>query len=263
MAGLTKLVKHLKKGEALVITPRIERWLIQHPGGVVLDEDALDLLRQIGEQAKVNDVRSARFGASSRGTCHRQQVFAFLGMPTEGMRDPTLQNIFNDGTFRHLRWQLMGMQAGVFTHVEYPIEIPHLRVRTALDGLNADDQWFFELKGAANWTSNLEGVPDKHLLQIHTCMIATGWDMCVYVMEDKRTQQWREMIVRRDPRIMNQVKKELAILNEAVEARRLPRILPECQAKKGAYTSCPYRQHCLAQEDWHGNDWPEEGQWPE
>lgn len=262
--ALTRIIKNIRKGEQLVITPRIDQYLLHHPDGIHWDTSAFEALTEIvGVEAK-NSNRANRFGASSRGSCQRRQVFQFLGMPQEQILSPVTVNLFMDGKLRHLKWQIMGMQAGIFTHVEHPVEVPQYRLKCSLDALNADEAWFFELKGDSNWTKALEGiVPERHNLQIHTCMLATGWDMCVYVIEDKRSQEWREIIVRKDPVVMRQVKKELAQLNEAIDYQRLPPILSECQAKQGPYTTCPYNKRCLGQEDWYDNEWPEEGKWPD
>lgn len=260
MSGLTRVLKSIKRGESLIITPRIDQWLVQHPEGLLLDEDGLAVLERLVTRTASGE-RSGRFGASSLGTkCPRQQVYSYLGMPTTGMRDPFTQNLFNDGTWRHIRWQLMGLQAGVFTHVEWPVAVPQLRLKTSLDALNVDEGWFFELKGDRNWTRSMDGIPDGHNMQIHACFLATGWDVCVYVMEDKTTQQWKEIIVRKDKAIIQRVRKELAILNESVEHQRLPPVLQACKEKAGYYPSCPYGPQCLAQSA-VGDEWPTLGAW--
>jgi hypothetical protein len=174
--------------------------------------------------------------------------------------DPVLQNLFNDGNWRHLRWQMMGLAAGVLTHVEVPVEVPKYRLKTSIDGVNVDEKFIFELKGQSQYTSTLDpGIPERHILQIHTMFLATGYDVCVYVREDKRTQDWKETIVRKDPIILRKVKKELTALNEHVEERSLPEPLPECWQKEGPYKTCPYAAECIG---WfkNGDAWPN-GSW--
>lgn len=261
--SLARTLKNIKKGSALIVTPRIDQWLIEHSEGITLRPENMAILADLLSKSTNSD-RSGRFGASSRGDCHRQQVFKYLGMPGMGRVDPVLANLFNDGTWRHLRWQMMGLEAGVFTHVEVPVSVPQLRLKISLDGLNDQEEWGFELKGASNYLGKTMAELDpKHMLQVHTQLLATGYDRWVYVVEDKRSQEWREFVITKDAFWMRQVKKELAILNEAVEHRKLPGILPECQAQKGAYQACPFARKCLAQSDWFGDDWPDEGQWPD
>lgn len=259
MGSLGTLLKNIQKGQKLIITPRIEQWLVQ-TGEITLDPEMASILFDILSRRENAD-RSGRFGASSRGTCLRQQIFSYLGMAEMRAVNPQLQNLFNDGNWRHLRWQMMGLLAGVFTHVEVPVKVPHLRLKISLDAANEDENWFFELKGSSNWSSSLDGVPDNHLLQIHTCMLASGLDRCVYVVEDKRSLEWREIIVDKDPAVMQRVKRELAVLNECVEERRLPEVLGDCWGKTGpAYQKCPYGRYCIEWER-NGGGWPGDPDW--
>lgn len=261
MSGLKSTIRKIKRAERLLVTPKVEEFLRRHPDGAVWDDDGFALFRDIVVRSRGNDSRSGRFGASSRGSCLRRQVFTYLGMPEVHLIDTDLQNLFNDGKWRHLRWQMMGVQSGALTHAEWPTSLPKYRLKVSMDGLNANDQFIFELKGDRNWSRALDGVPDAHLLQIHTMFLATGWDTAAYVIEDKASNQWREIIVRRDPKTTARVRDELEVLNEHVEDRRLPAILPACAAKEGPYRTCPFASQCL---DRHrtGDTWPDRpGDW--
>jgi hypothetical protein len=199
--------------------------------------------------------------------CHRRQVYAFLGLPGGKFIEPQLQNIFNDGTFRHIRWQLMGMKAGIFTDVEVPFKAPEWRLSTSLDGENDTHPWLFELKGWGMGKSiaslkNPENIPLPHMLQMHTMMFATGWDMAIYVAENKGSNNWAEVIVHRDEGLINEVRDELDILNTAIEDQAFPPIQEACRFKKGDYRDCPYGARCLKHHS-QGSPRPtDERQWP-
>lgn len=253
---LIKTIRNITKQETGIITARMERYFEECPELEVRTQEEVDLLVRLMSPSQ-NSIRHGRFGASSRGTCERRQVFSYLGMPSARLPDPRLKNIFWDGKLRHIKWQLMGLQAGVFTHVEHPVSIPEWRSTISLDALNDDEGWLFELKGSSNFLGTME-VPYNHLLQIHTYFLFTGWDTCVYVIEDKRTQEWREIVVRKDHLIMGKVERELERLNTAVEEEALPEIKDECYRKKGEYRDCPYAAQCLRHED-HGDPWPGDG----
>lgn len=263
--SLARRIKTIKKAETLKVTPRIEKFLATNPEGVVWDDAGFALFREIVERSQGNDVasRANRFGASSRGQCLRRQTFAFLGMPQLRLMTPELANLFNDGKWRHLRWQMMLVQSGAATHAEWPAVMPRYRVKVSIDALNTDEQFLFELKGDRQMSRLLgEGVPEVHNLQMHTMMLATGWDDFVYVMEDKSTQEWREFIIRKDDGIMARVRQELEVLNEHVERRVLPDILPACAAKEGPYKSCPFAVQCIDRHRRVGNQWPDQpGNW--
>lgn len=271
--NLGKVLKHLKpKGDQLV-TARLHEFLLRNPEGLVMRDgkvapETKRLIEDIMDRAfGGNSDRSGRFGASSRGTCHRRQMWTFLGMPSRVLLDPDTVNLFNDGKFRHLRWQVMLVQSGAATHAEYRLpKSSKYRLSSSADALNAEEQFLIEFKGDRNLGRLMSADPDavvsKHLLQIHTMFLMTGWERCVYLMEDKATNDWREVVVYRDPALIHEVRKELEELNEHVERRTLPEPLPACQAKEGPYRSCPFAGPCI--ERWRtGNHyWPDvAGDW--
>jgi hypothetical protein len=268
-----KSLLRAQKSDQLV-TPKVNEFLLRNPEGMLLNEDGTDLadetkdlIEQIMQRAFVsNSDRSGRFGASSRGKCQRAQMWTYLGMPSAKILDPDKANLFNDGKFRHLRWQVMAVQSGALTHAEYPIKYEKYRLTSSVDGLNSDDAFLFELKGDRNMARLLEkegGVVEEHNYQIHTMFLMTGWDVCAYVMEDKSTQQWREIVVHKDPAIMRVVKQELEELNQHVEDRTLPEPLPSCKAKTGPYRTCPFAGPCIRRWEAGNVYWPvdEEDWW--
>jgi hypothetical protein len=179
-------------------------------------------------------------------------------MPGLYPADSALQNLFNDGTWRHIRHEMMGMIGGWFTGVEVKAELPQYNLATSLDGENTDEGWGFELKGTSNFSRIMEyDIPHGHMLQMHTAMLARDLERMVYLAEDKRTQQWKEIIIQRDPTLIREVKDELNRATDAIEDQRLPPVLPACRIKRGdEYNTCPFRRFCPAQKTW-----PEEAAW--
>lgn len=241
--SLIKAIKDIKVNKDLLVTPRMVEYLSDpaNAQGTITNDDLVEVAVSILTDTS-NSIRHGRFGSSSRGTCLRSQLFAYVGMPGQVSMDYKLHNVFQDGHYRHLRWQMMGLDAGIFTHVEVPFALPKYNLTGSIDALNEDEGWLFELKGAYRIPTE---VPEKHLLQIHTYFLATGYDRCSYVVEDKASQEWREWVVKRDPKIIDEVRKELNDLNRALETRELPEPLEECRDHEGAWKKCPYRKHCL------------------
>lgn len=253
---LSRAIKGIKKAETLFVSPKVEAFLREHKDGARWDEGTYALIREITEAWKANTSREGRFGASGRGKCLRRQIFSYLGLPTPKLLTPETLNLFNDGKWRHLKWQVMAMESEAITHVEHVYASKKWRVAGRMDGLNSYDSFGLEIKGDRLSSRALDGVPHDHELQIHTMMLATGWDTFVYIIEDKSTNDWREIIVRRDPKIIEEVKQELEVLNEHVEYQTLPIPLPACQKKEGPYRSCPYAKQCL--QIWNNGDyWPD------
>lgn len=247
----TNAVKAIKLNSEQLFSPRVTEWLM-HNSEVEMTPEMIELVIDILADES-NSIRHTRFGSSSRGGCQRQQLFTYLGMPGKSKLDYRLNSIFLDGHWRHLRWQLVGLAAGALTHVEVPFAVDKYNLTGSVDGLNEDEGWIFELKGAFQLPSE---VPFKHLLQIHTYFLGTGYDRCAYVVECKRTQEFREWVVHKDDEIMKQVRKELDDLNRALDEGQLPQTLAECDIREGAYKTCPYAKECLKQASW-----PEESKW--
>lgn len=256
--SLGKLLKdtiHLQTSD-LLVTPKITKFLQDNPGGLTLNRartslsaDSKRLVSYIMDKGFAgNEDRSGRFGASSRGTCLRAQVWTYLGMPSRKVQDVELSNLFNDGKYRHLRWQVMGMQSGALTDVELGISDPSFRVTTSLDGVNDKEGFLFELKGDRRPTRMMDkvgAVDEKHRLQIHTMFLVSGYNRASYIVEDKLSQVWREVVVDEDKAIMRQVVEELDTLNEHVEQRQMPEPLAACKVKEGPYKSCPFAAPCI------------------
>lgn len=243
--GFIRDLKDLKKQD-LILTPRLGVWLMEHQHVPVVDPQLLvDIVTD-----ESNNVRHGRFGASSRGDCLRQQVFKFQKAPQRREVDARLSLIFQDGTWRHIRWQMMLIAAGLATHVEVPFEYPEKRLTVSIDALNEEEAWLFELKGA--WQIPHE-VPHKHLLQIHTYFYVTGYDTCVYMVEEKGTQVIKEWVVRKDPNIYKEVEKEINALNRSIQTKSLPPILPARYEGKGAApcNKCAFRDLCTEAGDWY------------
>lgn len=248
------VIRRIKTVKGLIVSQRIDQWLLDHPEGVIADTPELqELLLRLTSDVS-NSQREARFGASSRGTCLRQQVFRFLGMPVLRSMDSVLQNVFNDGTWRHIRWQLMGIAAGVLTDVEVKYTMPQYYLGTSLDGENSKEGWMFELKGMRYYGRVVEGdIPLGHMLQMHTTMLAGNFDRCIYIVEDKGSNDWKEVVIQRDPRIIKQVKDELNRASDSIEDEKLPPVLQDCKRRKGAeYRACPYHKWCPDQAKWPG-----------
>lgn len=270
--ALGQMLKNLTRQSDLLVSPRIREFLRANPGGMLIDDqtgdlaqETKDLILQIMKDAWVgNEDRSGRFGASSRGKCQRAQMWTFMGMPSRRIIEPETFNLFNDGKFRHLRWQVMAVQSGACTHAEYPLTYKKYRMTSSVDALNSEEQFIFELKGDRHMARLLDaagGVVNEHNLQIHSMFLMTGWDKAAYVMEDKATQDWREIIVRRDPNVIAEVRKELEELNEHVENRTLPEPLAACQAKEGPYRTCPFAGPCIERWKVGNHYWPHERDW--
>jgi len=244
---INKIATHRVK-----ITPTIRAWLAGHPEGVGIEtEEEAELmvrLLMIPEEGS----RAGAFHPSGLTRCQREQLFGFYGdSKDEGYsHGAQLQNIFNDGTWRHARWQLMLTKLGILHSTEVPVNIPSRRLTGSMDGQGTDkhgEEFFFELKGTSISLAKLEkeGALPAHIFQVQAYLAASGLKEAIIIYESKMNQDWIEIIVERDEEVIAEILAILDDLNEHVDNMTLPDMLPDCKAKTGdEYANCAYRRTC-------------------
>ncbi len=268
MSSLKKLLK-AHSGEStsdLLVSPRFEQYLATHPNTLV-DDTVAEFIKS--ELTTPQRNRRMTFSASSRGACAREQVFQFTSLRQVPKTNTSLYAIFHQGTFMHLKWQALLLDAGILNEVEMPCRWDEFNVTGTIDGggevtaghpLRADhDSFGWELKSINSrgfrWVIDT-GPKFQHLLQIHTYMLATGKRLWSLVYENKDTQEWKEFVVHFDEEVAQKVREELAYLNDHVAQKRLPPILPDCIERKGPFKNCGYAYACLEQDSWPGDEQP-------
>ncbi len=238
---LRALAKAFKRNDT-IITQRYTQWLIQH-GDEALDEITAERIMRLLSTPPRN--RSASFSASGAFACERAQVFSYLGVGPPEIIDAQLQNIFNDGKWRHLRWQAAMLASGIITDVEDPLTWPRKRMVGTMDGSGvvpedhtrshwAGKEFGWELKGISTFQfARLDAPLEKHLLQTDTYFLMSGFPLFVFIYEDKTTQAWKEFVVEPDKARLAEREKAISRLNQAVDTKTLPPQLVECAAQVG------------------------------
>lgn len=231
----------------LRITPPLYTWLSeQGDNSSLVDMKTGLMLMKLAKKRKY-DARHHAFHSSALTGCQRAQVFGYLGLPPKSRKlQPEQINMFNDGTWRHMRWQVTLLMAGIVTGIEVPVATPARRFAGSIDAVNDIERWMLELKGTSMFAQVRQyGALPHHIRQVHGYLFARDdLEDAVIVYEDKQTNAWHEIIVPRDPKIMKQIGNILDELNEAVDTETLPDILDECQYGEGAYLQCPYAYAC-------------------
>lgn len=264
--SLTKTIKAAKMYSSQIITHRLNLFLMQNPN-LVIDEKIADIIKD--EITKQPRVRSGSFSSSSAGTCMRRQVFQFIGVDSGGVNSPQLQNIFYDGTWRHLRWQATLLQAGILSEIEFPLQWEAMRSRGTMDGIGVvpDDhpneawrglEFGFELKGVNSYGYKAAikngNVKEDHLNQIHRYFLSGGFDLFVVIYENKDTQEWTEWVVEPDQKRLEAQRKELEALNEYADQKILPPMITPCIQRTGnEWKYCPFAGEtgvCVQRDHW-------------
>lgn len=240
----------------LPITPRHDRWLGLHADDP-LPVWIADWVRDQLMSPQRN--RDATFSASSTGRCERQQVLRFLAHPVSASYDPALNHRFQVGDWGHLRWQAQGMAAGWLNEAEVPVRLDEYGMTGTMDGiLDTEDGFEFKTINHPGFNTVMKEKAPKfdHELQVTAYMMATGIERFSIVYESTFSGEWKEFVVIHNTGLDALVREALNRMQEAVQARALPRVLSECEDKVGTtYAKCPYRKDCLS---WHrgGVTWP-------
>jgi hypothetical protein len=258
--SLKKLLASRIDSADLLVTPRYERYLAANPNIMVSDEVAKFVASELTTPQRD---RRLTFSASARGACPREQVFQFTPTRPKARVNTSLFAIFHQGTFMHLKWQALLLDAGILREPEVTCVWEEFNLSGTIDGvgdvpadhdLRADHDTFgWELKSINSrgfqWTLD-RGPNHHHLLQIHAYMLASGLRLWSLIYENKDNQEWKEFTVHFDPEIAQEVEAELAYLNESVKTKTLPPVLEECSKRKGAYLKCQFAHVCLETDRW-------------
>lgn len=244
-----ELLKHNRP--SLVVSPKHEAWLLENDSPVYTPEALAFAARELAIQATPVDRRNT-ISASSLGSCARQQMFTFMGMPQLA---PTAQNAaqLQNGVFLHLRWQMAGLTAGWLKAAEIPIPANPLRLRGTQDGIS-DQDTLVEFKSISphGYSAVAKfGIKDDHRFQVGTYMTATGMERASLIYENKGNQEYVEYMVEMDADLTREVKERAEKVWDHADTKTLPEPLEKCIDKEGwEYRFCPYRNHCLRLKSW-------------
>lgn len=249
--GLKDTIKAVKQD--LPITMRHETWVTENPDPVY-SQKALDFAaKQLAGKSGSQRLRKRMFRASSAGTCHRKQVFGYLGMPGRKEVDSKLANIFSTGNMMHLKWQLAGLSEGWLTDAEVPVDRDDLRAGGTMDGVTYTGGGF-EFKSINSRGYNgvhLYGPKDLHLYQTDHYMYLGDLESFSIIYENKDTGDWREFLHHRDEDRMERVAASLETLGAHVDNKKLPPVLAECKSGTGTtFRQCQFKDICLKTKGW-------------
>lgn len=243
--SLKKLLQ--KRNSDLLVTPRLDAWLLSVKGQLELDPDIAAMVVEKVTGSQQN--RSGRFHPSASGKCPRRQQFSFYGLSERSPTDSVTMMKFLVGTWGHLRWQVMLIQSGIAQGVEVPVEHSTLPVAGNMDALGVDSKGRFGIE-IKTWRSLPKEPKDYHVRQIHAYMALADLDRFSLLYEDKASSDWREFVIKRDEALIEEIEREWEMLTEASgedeSTMQLIKPLSECYDGRGdEWKWCPYRDRCL------------------
>lgn len=252
-------IRNLHADQRRIVLPRYTMWLARNGDAPLIPNDGRNGIgaKILEQMIAVPRDRSGSFSASSAGSCPRAQVFGYHGAEAESP-SPQLQAIFEDGKWRHLRFQAILLTAGILNDIEVPLFWKRKEQRGTMDGAglvpmdHPVEEWRgaefgFELKGVNAFQYDgftKKGPKEEHLNQVARYFLLSGLEWFSIVYENKSTQATHEWVIGRDDpgmagRIAEQ-RAEVDLLHQHAEEGTLPPQLPLCAQGKGAWKTCNF-----------------------
>lgn len=232
----------------LYVTPRYEMWL-KHNQNAGYSPKALKFAEE--ELRKRDRVRTGTVSASSLDSCTRAQQFTFLGFPRGNFPNKTV-NIFHNGTFMHLRWQMAGLSEGFVKEAEVVVPENNHGLHGTADGI-LDDDSVLELKSCNDNAFNRVvtfGPMKSHMIQVGAYVHLLKRERGVFIYENKNTQEYKEVIVPRDGLPLSQAFLKAEIIWELINAKKLAEPISAAYEGKYPCAGCQFYSRCLDVKSW-------------
>lgn len=226
------------KGE-IWVTPRYEEY-VQHRAPMDVERNTLYKIL-----TRPKRIRTRTFSASSTGTCKRKRVFEYLGFP-RSQPGPKTMNIFYNGDYTHLRYQVAGLVGGWLSDVEVGLIQAELKLSGTADAINVEGDIveFKSINSRGFEDVSTFGPKPLHVKQVNAYMYLLGSHQAWLVYENKDTQEIKEFRVPRDEAIIREMIETLQELNKYIQSSELPEMKTECKNEKGEYKWCSYAEVC-------------------
>lgn len=249
------MVKDYKDREHKIITPILNDWYKQNPDGPLVPSQKT-LTTILPHLMGTPRIRHTSFSSSSAGKCPRRQVLDYLAEEALFVPDYRMANIFSDGKWRHVRWQVALLESGALDNIEVRLRWKRMRTLGSMDGQGTvpanhpmlgwrNEEFGFELKGVNPFTYSKimkkKIIMDDHMEQIQRYMLISGLKLFVVIYENKGTNEYFEWVIPADSQMQEDSRAELEVLNDSVDQQLLPEPLPSCLLAMGdSWKGCPY-----------------------
>lgn len=202
---------------------------------------------------------AGRFSPSSLGGCHREAVFKFLGVKGKRRLDPDLELIFEDGNWRHHKWQalfldmqkVLGRKNFRVVSFESDAILPDLYTAGSLDVhlVIAGVHYIIDIKGINDFgfkrvcVDQVAPMP-KHITQLTAYMKAKKIRRGIILYENKDKNHVKCFFVEYNKKDWRETVEWVETAVTALDNRRLPPKHPDCNRGQFAYRRCIFAGLC-------------------
>jgi CRISPR/Cas system-associated exonuclease Cas4 (RecB family) len=256
---LSAIVHHMQSVEDDPLTALIDEYLIKREQPEYANLRIWSVTLPLVDRPRPG----GRISPSSVCGCERQAAMKFVGVQGRTRIDPDEQLIFEDGKWRHHKWQTMfremeqilGRDRFRVVSIEEPIVIDKLYIAGHLDAvikIKVKKKWrryVIDIKGANEYAwenAYQKQAPDpKYVRQIITYAKAKGIKRAILLYESKNRNKFYCFAVTVTPELWAEVQLWAKRIIEQVQDRKLPPMHPECHNGTFLYNKCPYKSMCF------------------
>lgn len=174
LRSLKDIIKSRKNNGVLI--PLIQSHTLTY-GSIDPDSKSLEKILEFVRIAEQHPRDNSLFHPSGVYACMRAQLLNVFGY--KGIHDIDIKrdHIFDDGKWRHLRWQTIFYRMGILHDAEIPVKVRRWRMVGSADAIVKvnGELVLVELKGAANHTFN-------RLVNSRTALESHIWQALCYIL---------------------------------------------------------------------------------
>jgi hypothetical protein len=254
---LSNLVKHFSQ-EDDPLTPLIDKYFMVRNQPKYKDKR----IKSIELDLEDRDRTPGRLSPSSICGCERQAALKFLGIEGRKRIDPEAEAIFDDGNWRHHRWQTnFTDMAALFPKrirtiaIEEPVRIDRFKVAGHLDvriEIWWHDEWvpvIGDYKGANqmayDYVTKQYRPKKEHARQLLSYMKAKKVRKGFVMYENKERQTYQIFWITMTKKLWAEVGEWCDSVLTQMDEKRLPPMHPDCNNGRFLYGKCQFKDLCF------------------
>lgn len=252
-AMLARLVRRMKNREQDPLRPLIDRYILERdkPGKERLEDYVIDMAPRPRP--------GGRISPSSIGGCQREAVLKFLGVRGKKKIDPDRELLFDDGNWRHHRWQatfldmekVLGKDVFEVVEIEGAAFLKRKFVAGNFDALIKiyGVLYIIDFKGSNDAMFNRVHRDDmplaKHIMQVLLYMKAKRVPRGIIMYDNKNNQLTKNFAVSFSAAEWEETQDWIDGVLGALERKRLPPKHHNCSSGNFQYERCPFAGLCF------------------
>lgn len=256
-ALLAALVKNVKKSGNDPLTPLIDRYLMER-------EKSQFRVREVTIPITNRARPGGRLSPSSICGCERQAAFKFLGVKAQKKINPDTELVFEDGNWRHHKWQAMfrdmevvlGSDVFQVLGIEEAVVYEDLFIAGHLDArvlINQTLEAVIDFKGINDYgfgkITREQKADEKHVKQTLTYGKAIDVRDGFVMYDDKNDQRTKLFPVTYTRKQWAEIEQWCLRVISEIESKQLPPKHPDCKQGRFLYGKCPFAWLCFGGHD--------------